>query len=1032
MAGATSAERRAGQDVYSPDFGIDVGTWMRSSRAGNIARAPGVRGGFETTTWRVLALVLLLGIGATRPAQAQAVESELYRLEEAIAPASRDAGRGGQPLRSWRVRALSPDPDPQTLRVTLPDGRRLRVRRRTTRALDDDGRYWAGDASDATGARVRLVSRRGVLVGSIDIDGRTFVLGLDARQQPVLEELTPGQACPGGRLPAAYPGFAVQPGQVAGAVAAAAGEPIVDLLVAYTTAARITAGGTTAIRSTIDLSVAITNEALANSQVQALVRLVDAREVGYVESLSLATDLDRVTAQVDGILDEVHAWRDASGADLVSLMVERSTDGLEGLAWLMDQASTSFAPFAFSVVVRRTAASLTLAHEIGHNLGLQHDRPHAIGGALYPYAFGYQDPPYFRDVMSYPCSGAPCPAVPYFSNPFVLYNGRPMGRVDSEDGARALRQTMPIAAGFRNASGPVITSVWPSAVSTLGGGRVTLQGARMAAVTRVEIGGMLATSPILTAPDTLSVVAPRHPQGPVDITVEDDAGQRVTLPGALSYVGSAFDVDGDALDDDWERAMGLNPALASGADGPDGDPDGDGLSNLRERVEHGHPRGQHRRYFGEGAAGAFFSTRLALLNPGVTPAGAVVRYLGSDGVVRSSWLDVPPLTRRTTTADPGVSGAEFGVVIESDEPLVVDRMMTWGTPSYGAHAETARLSPASTWFLAEGATTGGFNLFYLLQNPAGQPSQVRVRYLRSSGAPLEKTYQLPASSRTTIWVNQEEFAGLGRALAAAEVSAQIDVVSGPSIIVERSMYLNLPGQTFGAGHESAGVTAPALNWFLAEGATGDFFDLFVLVANPATTPAAVEVTYLLPDGSTLVHPHTVPAASRYTIWVDHEDPRLADTAVATSIRSTNGVPVVVERAMWWPGSSATWHEAHGAAGSVVTASRWALAEGEVGGIRGVDTYVLIANTSDAAGTVNVTLVFEDGARATRAFDILARSRFNVDARAMFPEAADRRFGVIVESAGPVPLALVVERAQYWDALGQRWTAGTNALGAPLP
>ena len=140
---------------------------MRSSRAGKTARAPGVGGGFVTTTWRVLAVALLLGMVATQTARAQAVEQELYRLDEAIAQTSRDAGRSGQPLRSWRVRSLSPDPNPQTLRVTLPDGRRLRVRRTTARTLDDDGQYWAGDAADATGARVRLVSRRGVLVGSV-------------------------------------------------------------------------------------------------------------------------------------------------------------------------------------------------------------------------------------------------------------------------------------------------------------------------------------------------------------------------------------------------------------------------------------------------------------------------------------------------------------------------------------------------------------------------------------------------------------------------------------------------------------------------------------------------------------------------------------------------------------------------------------------------------------------------------------------------------------------------------------------------
>ena len=150
-------------------------------------------------------------------------------------------------------------------------------------------------------------------------------------------------------------------------------------------------------------------------------------------------------------------------------------------------------------------------------------------------------------------------------------------------------------------------------------------------------------------------------------------------------------------------------------------------------------------------------------------------------------------------------------------------------------------------------------------------------------------------------MNDEEFPGLGKALAASDVSAVFEVLNAQPIIVERAMYLDVPGQPFGAGHESAGITAPANEWFLAEGATGSYFDLFVLIANPGTSDAQVEATYLLPDGTTVVKRHTVGATSRFNIWVDLEDARLADTAVSTTIRSTNGVPVIVERAMWWPG-----------------------------------------------------------------------------------------------------------------------------------
>ena len=188
---------------------------------------------------------------------------------------------------------------------------------------------------------------------------------------------------------------------------------------------------------------------------------------------------------------------------------------------------------------------------------------------------------------------------------------------------------------------------------------------------------------------------------------------------------------------------------------------------------------------------------------------------------------------------PASRTAEFSTKVESDQPLVVDRTMSWdGADGYGAHAETAVAAPALTWYLAEGATDGGFDLFYLLQNPNATEAQVRVRYLRPSGAPLEKTYTLPPTSRTNIWVNYEEFDGSGRALAGSDVSAVIDVTEQPRPSSSSGRCTSTcQGRLFGAGHESAGVTAPATQWFLAEGATGPFFDLFVLVANPGDTDA---------------------------------------------------------------------------------------------------------------------------------------------------------------------------------------------------
>ena len=40
----------------------------------------------------------------------------------------------------------------------------------------------------------------------------------------------------------------------------------------------------------------------------------------------------------------------------------------------------------------------------------------------------------------------------------------------------------------------------------------------------------------------------------------------------------------------------------------------------------------------------------------------------------------------------------------------------------------------------------------------------------------------------------------------------------------------------------------------------------------------MQAEYLLADATTVIRNYIVPANSRYTIWVDQDDPRLADVA----------------------------------------------------------------------------------------------------------------------------------------------------------
>ena len=505
---------------------------------------------------------------------------------------------------------------------------------------------------------------------------------------------------------------------------------------------------------------------------------------------------------------------------------------------------------------------------------------------------------------------------------------------------------------------------------------------------------------------------------------------------------SRLDRDGDGLDDRWEVAMGLDYASGAGNDGASGDPDGDGRTNLQEQAAGSHPRGTAREFLAEGAENAFFRTRLAIANPGTTAATAVVRLDGDDGTARSVNVHVPAGTRRTVFVDevPG-HAPSFATVVDSSAPLVAERTMSWDATEYGAHAERASGAPSTSWFLAEGAT-GSFSLFYLLQNPGDTTATATVRYLRPSPlGPVERTYTLAPHSRTTLPVNIQ-----APELADTDVSASITATQ--PIFVERAMYRSVGGQVFAAGHASAGVTAAATSWFLAEGATGDFFDLFVLIANPSATDATVEIRYLLTTGQVLTKSYTVAAESRRTIYVDGESfpglgQALVNTTLSCAITSTNAVPIVVERSMWFPGPAVTptfWTEAHNSPGTTTTATRWVLADGESGGTRGAQTFVLIANTSSTPGRVRVTQLQDARAPIDPAFigpititvDLPANSRTTVPLHAAVG-FADRRYGVVVESIDTAPLAqLVVERAMYWNSGGVTWAAGTNLLATPIP
>jgi hypothetical protein len=568
---------------------------------------------------------------------------------------------------------------------------------------------------------------------------------------------------------------------------------------------------------------------------------------------------------------------------------------------------------------------------------------------------------------------------------------------------------------FTYQDGPVITSVDPPTGTVEGGTVVTIAGSNLEGATEVTFGGVAATQVTVLEGSALMATTPAHEAGVVDVSVTTSAG---TVTFAQGFTYKPF------LPTECAEQFGLDPADT------EGDPDGDGLTNMEECTSSpmSHPRGFFTRYFGEGAQSPeFFDTRLAILNVDTAKsANVLATFHRGDGTSLAWYVPTPAGSRRTIDVGnvPGMSNAEFATRIESDVPIVASRLMRWSANDrYGSHAESSISREELVWYLAEGATHSGFNLFYLIQNVQAVAASVDVEYLLGDGSSFTRTYSVPPRSRFNIWVNHEP------GLESAEVSAVFRSTNHVPIIVERAMYRDAPGQYFSAGHSAAAIPAPQTTWYFAEGATGEFFDTFLLVANPHATPVSVEATYYLPNGQTIVRAHQIAPRSRYNIWVDEQEgSELADTAF--SVRLVASAPVVAERAMWWPGQPDSWHEAHASFGTSAPHLRWGVAEGEVGGPTRLTPFLMIANPGAASAELAVTLYFEDGTRTSFPVAVAAASRYTIDLSSL-PQASGRRFGLVVSSTNGVPT--VVEWALYGDSVsGIPWAAGSSAPATPLP
>jgi len=214
------------------------------------------------------------------------------------------------------------------------------------------------------------------------------------------------------------------------------------------------------------------------------------------------------------------------------------------------------------------------------------------------------------------------------------------------------------------------------------------------------------------------------------------------------------------------------------------------------------------------------------------------------------------------------------------------------------------------------------------------------------------------------------------------------------------------------------------SWFIAEGSTGEGFDTWILLQNPGTTQATVDVTFTTDTGPADIVILAMDPETRTTVRVADYVP---DTwGVSTIINSTE--PIVAERSMYWdsrlegegntPGTPQPFemrsgHANLGTSGEAIGTSGGGSEGGRThyfpeGATAGFDTWILLVNPNWLDAQARVVLMTGSGVVLEKDLVVPAMSRATVHLDEYLPDASE----VATEVISDIPL--VAERSMYWD------------------
>jgi len=416
-------------------------------------------------------------------------------------------------------------------------------------------------------------------------------------------------------------------------------------------------------------------------------------------------------------------------------------------------------------------------------------------------------------------------------------------------------------------------------------------------------------------------------------------------------------------------------------------------------------------YFAEGSTrdnttDGTYVEYLCMMNPGSAATDVGVTYMTAAGTQAYKVYTIGGQKRLTVNvADEVGTGQDVACALSADTPIVAERSMYFNYHDQwnGGSTVVGAPNPGEHWYFAEGTTRdnprdGSFDEWLCLMNPNDRQATATISYM-TGGAPVVVKATIPPLGRMTRDVASD---------AGREKDVSISVASDLPVVAERPEYFDYHNKWPG-GDTTVGTMDTARDFYFAEGATYQWANEWVCIANPGKTDAHVNVVYQVSGGSHAEHTVVVKAGTRYTLDVAS----VIGLDKDVSIELHSDAAIAAERSQYFdygPG----WEGGSFGTGAPAPRSTFYFAEGTTRSNStdgSFNEWLSIQNPSSSTASITLTFVKPDGINIVQKVKVAPGTRSTVSVNQVL--GPDMDASLILASSVPV----LAERPMYFNYKG---------------